>query len=136
VFENLIYVLGLMLIFVSILFLTYITTKYIGRNAGKVAKGKHLHIIETICLGKDKYLYLIKAGNDHILVSSSNKGIDMLGNIDMDIDVSVETAVERTEQEFPLGSFKGVFGKYLNQNFSRYNKQKVDKEYSNNAKDN
>ena len=131
--DKIIYALGLILIFFSILFLTYITTKYIGGNAGKITKRKHLHVIETICLGRDKYLYLIKAGKDYILISSSNKGLQMLGNIGVDIED--ETECQITEQELPIKSFKNVINKYLYGNLVGDNKQKMDKEHTNNAKE-
>ncbi|HOJ09612.1 MAG TPA: flagellar biosynthetic protein FliO [Clostridiales bacterium] len=80
--EKFIYVLGLMVVFASILFLAYISTKYIGSKAGQIGRGKYLRVIETICLGKDRYLHLIKAGEEFILVSSSVKGIEVLKSTD------------------------------------------------------
>ena len=82
--NDFLYVLGIALIFSSILFLSYITTRYLANKTGRISKGKYLNIIETVAFGKDKYLHLIKVGNEFMLLSSSGKGIELIGRVEID----------------------------------------------------
>ncbi|NSW89873.1 MAG: flagellar biosynthetic protein FliO [Firmicutes bacterium] len=102
------YVLGIVLIFSSILFLAYITTRYLASKAGKIAKGKYLNIIETVALGKDRYLHLIKVGNDFMLISSSGKGIELLSR------VNIDNYVENMDNRQNTFTFNNIFKYNLN----------------------
>jgi flagellar biogenesis protein FliO len=136
-FEKIIYALGLLLILALVFYLAYLTTRYIGSKAettGKYSRKRHLRIIEVMCLGRDKYLYLIKAGNEYMLISSSNKGIEMLGNIDIDWDTDSVTEKDYAGKAHAPGSFKEIFGNYLSHTFSWYGRKKTDEEQSHNAK--
>jgi len=137
--EKIIYTLGLLLVIALVFYLSYVTTRFIGSKAGRVSdysKKRHLQIIETMCLGRDKYLYLMKAGNEYILISSSNKGIEMLGNIDIDVelDAAGETEEDRKGQIRVQEKFKEVFSNYLNRSFGRYDSKKINEEQTDNAK--
>jgi flagellar protein FliO/FliZ len=89
----------LMLIgFCSLLFLTYVTTRYIGTKQNKAMKGKRLHIIESISLGADKT-------------------IEFLTTLDMEEDFLTEDEIPEGENLF---DFREIFDKYI----SAYKKQK------------
>ena len=131
--ENIIYTLGLLLIIIVVFYLTYITTRFIGSKAGVNGintKRKYLKIIETICLGRDKYLYLIKAGNKYILISSSNKGIEMLGNIEFEEDTDVKNEEGCMERLHTPGSFKEIINNYLGKTFYWNDCNKINEEKS------
>lgn len=101
-------ILFFLLIFGSILFLAAITARYFGAKASKTLQGKHLNVIETLNLGVDKKLYLVKAGNTYILLASAGKRIEMLTTLDMD------GSVEDTEvQSVSPFDFKSFFDKYV-----------------------
>jgi len=51
-------------VFGSVLFLAYVTTKFIGTRTNKIVKGKYIKIIETVNLGFDSRLHLVKAGEE------------------------------------------------------------------------
>ena len=95
--------------FGSILFLTYITTRYIAAKSNKALKGRNIQIVETVSLGLDKRIHLVKAGNQYILISSTSKNIEFLSN------VNIEEAENKT-QEMPglqnAFNFKEIFDKY------------------------
>lgn len=95
--------------FGSILFLTYVTTKYIAGKSNKALKGKNIKIVETISLGLDKRIHLVKAGNQCILISSTSKHIEFLSN------VNIEETENRTPEITGLQNvfnFKELFDKY------------------------
>ncbi|HHY23905.1 MAG TPA: flagellar biosynthetic protein FliO [Clostridiaceae bacterium] len=102
---NFFYMLGIIVIFSSILFLTYVTTKYLAGKAGKITKGKHLNIIENVALGKDRYLHLIKVENEFMLIASSGKGIEFLSW------VNIDNYVQSTDNIQTPFSFKNILEK-------------------------
>lgn len=66
------------LLFSAILFLAYVSTKILGvKSAGRM-RGKHLIVVDSIGLGFDKRLMLVKVGDKFFLVASSNKNINSI----------------------------------------------------------
>jgi flagellar protein FliO/FliZ len=81
--------------FLAILFLTYVTTRYIGQKQIRTMKSKNISILETVMLGVDKRLHLVKAGNSYVLIASTSKSIEFLTAVDMDkAEVNDETATD------------------------------------------
>jgi flagellar protein FliO/FliZ len=95
--------------FGSILFLTYVTTRYIAGRSNRALKGRHIQIVETVSLGLDKRIHLVKAGNQYILISSTSKHVEFLSKVD------VEDAENKTPEAPGLQNvfnFKELFDKY------------------------
>lgn len=96
------------IVFGSILFLAYVTTKFIGNKSGRIAKGKHINIVETVSLGLDLKLHLIKIGDEFFVISASGKNVQMLTKVNMN-DYS-EEEITSTQNSF---DFKEIFEKYI-----------------------
>lgn len=56
----------------------YYATKYLARKGLSSANNKNLKIVETVPLGIDKSLLLVKVGEQYLLLGSTQKGITML----------------------------------------------------------
>lgn len=110
-------VLGILFFVVVILFLSYVTTKYVGTKANKSMKGKYINIIDTVSLGLDKHIYLLKAGESYLLISSTGKSVEFLTTIKMD-GTEIENSFEGEENIF---DFKTFFEKYLDSFRSKKN---------------
>jgi len=107
-FEVMFFILG----FGGILFLTYVTTRYLAGKSNKAMKGKHLSIVETISLGTDKRIHLVKAGEKHILIASTSKSIEFLTDLSIgEEEASNDPAAQGTQNVF---DFKALFEKYMN----------------------
>lgn len=119
------YMLGIILIFFSVLFLAYVTTKYLAGKAGKITKGKHLNIIENVALGKDRYLYLVKVGNEIMLIASSGKGIELLSRVNID---NAGDYMESNHNTQPTFSFRNIFEKKINHYIEKNIKKKENSE--------
>ncbi len=61
-----------------ILAAAYYATKYLARKGLNPAHNKNLKIVETVPLGIDKSLLLVKVGEQYLLLGSTQKGITML----------------------------------------------------------
>lgn len=98
--------------FCALLFLTYVTTKYVGQVQNKSMKSKNINVIETVMLGADKRLHLVKAGREYIVIASTAKTVEFIAKIDLEEDVEQETAQEEKGNTF---DFKSLFEKYTGQ---------------------
>lgn len=100
----------LMLIgFGAILFLTYVTTRYIARKQIRSMKSRNISVIETVMLGPDKRLHLVRAGKSHILIASTSKSVEFLTAVELDEAEAMESS---DEEENPRFDFRSVFEKY------------------------
>lgn len=121
------------IVFGSILFLAYATTKYIGNKTGNVMKGRYINIIETVQLGLDGKLHLVKVGEEFILISSAGKNIQVLKTL----EISDYSSQENNKQA-GVFDFREVFEKYISgfkaiHNKTPDNKSKEDEMKSSNV---
>lgn len=87
-----------------ILFLAFVTTRFVGQRYAKNLNGKNIKIIETVSIGLDK-LHLVKIGNQFFLISSSGKNINFLSQVDSS-NISVLPEGETMNQQiFDIGGF-------------------------------
>jgi flagellar protein FliO/FliZ len=56
----------------------YYVTKYLARKGLSSTNNRNLKIVETVPLGIDKSLLLVKVGDQYLLLGSTQKGITML----------------------------------------------------------
>lgn len=104
VFQGLLFIIG----FGAILFLAYITTRFIAGKSSSVMKGKYINIVETVSLGMDKRLHLVKVGEQFFIIASSGKTIKFLTSVVLD---DFERLDE--DQAENIFSFKNFFNKHL-----------------------
>jgi flagellar protein FliO/FliZ len=95
--------------FFALLFLTYVTTKYIGQKQMKTMKSKNISVVETIMLGADKRLHLVRAGNSYVLIASTSKTIEFLTTVDLDENEISEETKDNTDLRF---DFRSILEKY------------------------
>lgn len=122
-FKAFVYLVG----FGAILFLTYITTKFIGSRANKVTKGKYISTVDSVTLGLNKQLHLIKVGEQFVLIASSGKNIEFLTNVSLD-NFEAEKNVVNSNNNF---DFKVLFDKY----FQSFKNKKSDNQKKDNVTD-
>lgn len=99
---------GILVVFGALLFLAYVTTRYVGSKASKALKGKYISIADTVNIGLDKQLHLVKVGESYFLISSSGKNIGFLA----EVDINSET-VDEVGESNNLFDFKSLFEKYV-----------------------
>ncbi|GAE88978.1 flagellar biosynthetic protein FliO [Acetivibrio straminisolvens] len=101
------------IVFGSVLFLAYVTTKFIGAKTNGIIKGKYIKVIETVNLGLDSKLHLVKAGEEFVLISTCGKNVQILTKVQLD-----EYSSDETEESDNSFNFKEFFNKYV-QGFSK-----------------
>jgi len=95
--------------FSALLFLTYVTTRYIGRRQVRSMMGRNISIIETVMLGPDKRLHLVRAGKSYVLIATTAKSVEYLTTVELDEDAEATAAEEDNGTRF---DFRSVFEKY------------------------
>lgn len=109
--------LMVVIILVPILFLAYITTRLVAGKSARAMKGRHIDIVETVNLGVDKKLHLIKVGGKYILISSGGKNVEFLSEIPAEDVEDLQSGVIQTQTT--AFDFKKLFDKYI-----QFNKEK------------
>ncbi len=92
----------------------YYTTRVVSTNAQRINKGKCLHIIDRVILGKDKQILLLEAGDTVFLLGISVQNMTSLGSLpkaQFEQFLSEEPAQDNMSAGFP-GVFKRV-GEYM-----------------------
>ena len=97
------------MVFACILFLVYITTRFVAKKTGAGYKGRHIEVVEAVSVAADKQLLLVRAGGQFFLIAKTSKGLEILSELELEADAAPEAADAGAEGT----GFKGVFDKYL-----------------------
>lgn len=108
--EDFLTVLGLLIVFAAVLFLAWLTTKVLGKRMAGSIKNKNMRIVETLPIGMDRCLYLIRVGKKYFLFHGSRKSLEMVSEIELDEEAieNLENAPENTK----VFDFKRIFDSY------------------------
>ena len=102
-------VMGFMLVFGSIIFLAIVCTKLVAGNKKGSMKGRFINIIESVSLGVDKQIHLVKVDNQFVLIATAGKNVEFLTNVKMD----GYTEPEMSENSNNYFDFKLLFDKCI-----------------------
>lgn len=92
-------ILYFVIVFGIIILLAYFCTRVIGKRVSGNS-GKYMRIVDTLFMGADRTLLIVKVKDEYLLMSSSGRGIETVKTLDGFI-------------EEPAGSGSGFEG-YLN----------------------
>lgn len=69
-------------VFCGILYLAYVSTKYIGKRYSLSGKGNgNLKILDSISFGKDSRLCIVKAGQKYLLLGITQHNISLVSEL-------------------------------------------------------
>jgi len=105
-FLKMIYIL---IVFFIVLGISYYFSRFIGRRAS--GKNRFMKLIETLSLGNDKHLHIIKVCNEYYLISSSQKGICLVDKL----------ADESFKEQITNDDSYGDFDSYLDNAYDNTN---------------
>ncbi|HPU45374.1 MAG: flagellar biosynthetic protein FliO [Clostridiaceae bacterium] len=108
--EDILLLLGMLIIFSAVLFIAWLTTRLLGRKMAGASKNRLMSVVETLQVGMDRYLYLIKAGDRFFLFYTTRKGMELVSEINID-----EEALAAKDEASGSGSgfnFKRIFDFY------------------------
>lgn len=94
--NNLLQLLGLVLLLVIILFAAYYTSKFVGRMKLGQMKNSNFTVIDTYRIAPGKLLQIVKVGKKYIVISVAKDHISYLTDIDeSELSVKDLSAVEK-----------------------------------------
>ena len=115
--------LGVVLVFGSILFLAYVASKYVGKKAAGSMKSKHMQVVEQISISLDKRLVLVRVGTDYFLFLSGKREFKLVARLTPDKMVELEQQ-EGTSDE-PVFDFKRILNKYISKSDEKTHMKKT-----------
>ena len=112
--ESFVQLLGILVVFILVLVLTYFTTKWIASYQKGHSYNKNLQVIETLKLTTNKYIQIIEAGDIYLVVAIGKDEVTFLTQLTKDqlkegtFD-DVTTASKQTGENLGeiLNKFKG-----------------------------
>ncbi len=73
-----------LVLFVFVLAVTYVTTRWIANYQKGKAAGSNLEIVETMRVGNNKYMQIVRAGSKYLVIGVGKDEIHMLGELSED----------------------------------------------------
>jgi len=107
--DDILKIIFFLLGFCALLFLAYVTARYIGQKQMRTMQGKNISVVETVMLGGDKRLHLVRAGNSYVLIATTSKSVEFLTNVEMDETAAREPDIADKEMRF---DFRSILEKY------------------------
>ncbi len=106
--DSLLELLGVIVIFIIVIVLCYLTTKFVAGKQIKQKSSGNIQLIETYSIAQNRYLQLLKIGRKYVVISVTKDNVSLLAELSEDELVPVETGTVQTQV-----SFKDVLGRML-----------------------
>lgn len=79
--NSFIQLLGALVIFAFVLVITYLVTRWLGNYQKTNMHNKNLQIIETLGVGNNKYISLVKTGKVYLVIAVGKDDVTMLAEL-------------------------------------------------------
>ncbi len=108
--ESFLQLIVTLLIFIFVLGITYLTTRWIGKYQKGHMNSKNLRVIETIPAGQNKNICLLKAGTEYLVVGIGKDEIHLLSTLTEDQLTDLSFMNEIPDSIVTGESFQEIFG--------------------------
>ncbi|MBP3677764.1 MAG: flagellar biosynthetic protein FliO [Agathobacter sp.] len=116
--ESFLQLISALLIFALVLLLTYFTARWVGSYQKVRMKSKNLQVIESLAVGNNKSICLLKTGTEYLVVAIGKDEIHPLATLTEEqltdlsfLDEGIETAVSGESFQEILGQLKDKMSK-------------------------
>jgi flagellar protein FliO/FliZ len=91
-----------LLMFALILAATYYVTKFLARKGMGQSKTKHMKLLESMPLGVDKSLHLVKVGTQYFMLGTASKSMFMISELEQDklFEEQLNSAIDINEFDY------------------------------------
>ncbi len=108
-FDSFVQLIGVLVIFVFVLGITYVATRWIAGYQKGHSFNRNLKVIETLKITSNKYIQIIEAGDEYLVIAIGKDEVRLLTKL------TREQLGELPANELPAGfsaeSFKDLFDK-------------------------
>lgn len=80
--ENILQLLGVFLLFLFVLAITYFTTRLIGKTQAVKQQNSNIKIIETCRIAPNKYIQIIQIGEKYLAISVCKEQVTFLAELE------------------------------------------------------
>jgi flagellar protein FliO/FliZ len=110
-FGSFLQLIGVLLVFVFVLALTYFTTKWIANYQKGQTHNKNLRIVETIRVTNNKYIQLVEAGEEYLVIAIGKDEIRLLTKLSEEQLKVLPEKMAASGEKNVGESFQDVFNK-------------------------
>lgn len=108
--ESFLQLISALLIFAFVLLITYFTTRWVGNYQRVRMKSKNLQIIESLSVGNNQSICLLKAGTEYLVVAVGKEEIHSLTTLKEEQLTDVSFLDGNIENVVSGESFQEIFG--------------------------
>ncbi|MCI9447062.1 MAG: flagellar biosynthetic protein FliO [Lachnospiraceae bacterium] len=76
--ESFFQLIGVLLIFLFVLAITYVTTKWIGQYQQGLMQNKNIQVVETFRVSNNKFIQIIQVGKKYLVISVCKDVVNIL----------------------------------------------------------
>ena len=80
--ESFFQLIGVLLVFIFVLVVTYFCTRFIANYQKGVTSNKNIRVIETFRVTSNKFIQIIEVGRAYFVIAVSKDMVTLLGKID------------------------------------------------------
>ena len=80
--ESFFQLIGVLLVFIFVLVVTYFCTRFIANYQKGVTANKNIRVIETFRVANNKFIQIIEVGRAYFVIAVSKDTVTLLGEID------------------------------------------------------
>jgi len=118
--ENAVQLITAILIFVFVLGLSYVTTRFAARTAKSSIKCRNIEVIDTFPLSQSKYIQIVRCGTKYLAIAVTKESVTMLAELsEGDLDL---TRVDENFRKLEFKDFMDQAKKVLKKGGNRYEK--------------
>ena len=99
-----------LLLFLAVLAVTYLVTRYIGGLQRGQVKGNNIEVIETVRIGQSQCVQILRVADRYLAVGIGKEEVTLLGELDK------ESISLPSEGSGVVQSFKDILAKKKNEN--------------------
>ncbi len=107
--ESFFQLIGVLLIFLFVLAITYITTRWIGQYQQGMMQNKNIQVVETFRVNNNKFIQIIQVGKKYLVISVCKDVVNVLSELTEDDLVWRPSQEERGVKVNE--NFQQIFGK-------------------------
>ena len=119
--ESFIQLLGALVIFAFVLVITYFTARWIGNYQKTNVQNRNLRFVESISVGNNKFISLVKAGKVYLVVAVGKDEVTMLAQLteeQLEEYPLAQMAADSKQMKISNESFQDILNK-LKKNFPK-----------------
>ncbi len=93
-----------LLIFIFVLVITYLTTRFVGGYQQKMLTNSNIKVIETMRISNNKYMQIVNVADKYFVIAVSKDNVTYIGEVNGD-NLTIKETVTGTD------SFKSILDK-------------------------